>query len=143
MTTAAEFIDAARRMVGTPWLHQGRTPAGVDCIGMVLESSRNAGLDLIAHLGIEDPKGYGRNPSPELLARVEQYGIPIDKPVPGCVIFFQFPSEKRPRHFAIYTERGTMIHADSRRGKVVEHGYRALWVKWTHSLWLVPGIDYE
>jgi len=29
-------VDLARRLLGVPWVHQGRSVHGVDCIGLVV-----------------------------------------------------------------------------------------------------------
>lgn len=40
-----DFIAAARGWIGTPCRHQGRSRAGVDCIGLVVMAARDCGLD--------------------------------------------------------------------------------------------------
>jgi len=143
--TADQFIAGARSMVGVPWLHQGRSRSGVDCIGLITSSAESAGLDvaeLINALGVADTRDYGRTPTEKLIATLERYCEKSATPVPGCMILIQFPSEKLPRHFGLYTDTGTMIHANGKLGRVVENGYRGLWVKWTHSYWLAQGVDY-
>jgi len=144
MITAQQLIDEARKLVGTPWVHRGRTARGVDCIGMVDLAARNGGHNILQQCGIRGERNYGRKPDPALLAIVERYCQRIDRPIPACLLFFQFRGDRAPRHFGIYTERGTVIHAESKaRGQVVEHGYRAHWVRWTHSIWLLPGVEYD
>lgn len=130
------LIDSARSLVGTPYLHQGRTPDGVDCIGFVALAARLAGVDLAAHFS--DPGRYGREPSPLFLAITERHSQRIEKPVPGAAILFVWGTQKWPRHVALYTERATIIHADARRRQVVEHGYAGVWVRTTHSIWVHP-----
>lgn len=144
MITAQRLIDEARLLVGTPWQHQGRTRFGVDCIGFIDLACRNGGLDLAQYCGIRDDRNYGRSPDPVLLARVERFCTRIERLTPGCLLFFQFPGDRLPRHFGLYTERDTVIHGESKiRRQVVEHGYRAHWVRWTHSMWLLPGVKYD
>ena len=144
MITAQKLIAEARKLVGTPWKHQGRSMMGVDCIGFVDLAARNGGHDIAAHCGIQDERNYARAPDPVLLARVEKFCTQIHQPVPGCLLFFRFPGDRLPRHFGIFTERDTVIHAESKmRGQVVEHGYRAHWVRWTHSMWKLPGVIYD
>jgi cell wall-associated NlpC family hydrolase len=142
--TAQQLIDEARTLIGTPWRHQGRTRRGVDCIGLVTLAAKNAGLDIMKLCGIRPPANYGRDPDPRLFALVEQQCTRISAPVAGCLLFFQFDSDKHPRHFGLFTDAGTVIHAESKtRRQVVEHGHRAHWARWTHSLWLLPGVRYE
>jgi cell wall-associated NlpC family hydrolase len=142
IATAQNLIDQARKMVGTKWLHQGRSPGGVDCIGFLDVSAKRAGLDFEKMLGINLPVNYGRHPQPDLLRAYEAHATRIDKPIPGAVLLMQFNGEKYPRHVALYTERATIIHANAVRGVIVEHGYRAAWPRWTHSIWRLPGLDY-
>lgn len=144
MITPQQLIDEARKLIGTPWRHQGRTTSGVDCIGLVALATRNAGLDLAAVCGVRDERNYGRRADPRLYALVEKHCTRIDAPIPGALLFFKFKGDRAPRHFGIYTERDTVIHAEAKvRGQVVEHGYRAQWVTWTDSIWKLPGVSYD
>lgn len=142
LITADQLVAQARMLCDVPWRHQGRGKNGVDCIGLVVTACKNAGLDLASYLNISDDHSYGVLPSPELLERVQRYCTPIEKEIPGCLLFFSFPGDRHPRHFAIYTASGTMIHATSGEGRVVEHGYRGHWLRWTRSKWLLPGVAY-
>jgi cell wall-associated NlpC family hydrolase len=141
--TAEQLITAARGLKGVPFCHQGRTRFGVDCIGFLALTCKEAGLDLPGFMGLDFPRCYSRSPNPQSLALLSAHCTQILKPVPGCVFYFRFPGEDLPRHFGIFTG-DSVIHADGMsRRKVIEHGYRALWLKWTHSMWLVPGVDYS
>lgn len=133
------LIAHARALIGTRWLHQGRTVDGVDCIGFVALAARKAGVDLTRY---EDHRKYGHGPSPLFLQTVQEHSQRLDAPVPGAGILLRWGTEPYPRHAAIFTERGTIIHAHARCG-VVEHGYRAMWVRQTHSIWKIPGVAYE
>lgn len=143
-TTASALVAAARELCGTPWIHQGRTSKGVDCIGLVSLAARNAGLDIFKFCGIKEPRNYQREPDPKLFELVNQCCERISQPVPGSLLFFKFKRDLYPRHFGIFTEAGTVIHAESKaRRCVIEHGYRAHWLTWTHSVWKLPGVRYE
>jgi cell wall-associated NlpC family hydrolase len=139
--TADQFIAQARKHIGTPWQHQGRTDHGVDCIGLIDISFKSAGVDWAKFLGVTDKRNYGRSAQPDLLLVVREYCVPIPQPVDGCLIVMKFPQERFPRHFGIYAN-GNIIHADARAGHVVEHGYRGLWQRCQHSLWKIPGVSY-
>lgn len=141
--SAYSLVASARALVGTRWRHRGRTADGVDCIGMVTLSMANAGMNPVERFGFLDTRDYSREANPELLRQVEQYCTRISAIVPGALVLFQFPNDSFPRHFGIYTHEGTIIHANVRMAKVVEHGYRMHWPKWTHSLWKLPGVNYE
>lgn len=142
--TASALIAEARRLCGTPYRHQGRSASGVDCIGLVVLAARNAGVDLFAECGIDDLRNYGRRPEKELFSVVERFCTPTPVAVPGCLVLIQFPGEKFPRHFALVTEADTLIHAEGlTRQQVIEHGYRAHWLRWTQSRWKLPAVTYE
>lgn len=144
MTSAQEFVRQARMLVGTPWLHQGRTALGVDCIGLIDLAARNCGLDIFAAAGCPKVRRYGRKADQQLYTLVARHYQPASAAIPASVALFRFPGEDYPRHFGIITFDGTMIHAEAKtRCCVVEHGYRAQWVTRTDSIWLVPGVRYE
>lgn len=144
MIPASRLIEEARALVGVPWRHQGRTRKGVDCIGLVLVAAQNAGLDLAKAARVKAPRTYSRNPDPKLYELVQQCCEKSETLAPGYLLFFKFDADKYARHFGIYTDTGTVIHAESvTRRKVIEHGYRAHWKRWTHSVWRLPGVSYE
>lgn len=140
--TADQLIASARSLQGVPFRHQGRTRFGVDCIGFVLLACEEAGLDLhkvIKHI----PTRYGRSPDVPSVEILSKHCARVYKPVPGCVLVFRFHTENIPRHFGIFTG-DAVIHADgTSRKQVIAHGYRAQWLKYTHSMWLIPGVDYS
>lgn len=137
------LIAEVRRLVGVPFAHQGRSVHGVDCIGVIALAAVNAGLDPEQATGLKDTRDYGRTATPELLTMVSRSCRRVRQAEPGLLVLFKFTEELEPRHFAILTDRGTIVHADERRGCVVEHGYRGQWLQWTHSLWRIPGVTYD
>lgn len=144
--TAQALIESARALVGTPYQHQGRSQWGVDCIGLVALAASNAGLDLVQLTGYKDSRDYSRRADPEFLAMTTRHLIAAPALIPGAVIFLRFGGrhrEEHPRHYALYTEAGTIIHAHAPLKRVVEHGYRAPWPAWQHSIWRLPGVRYE
>lgn len=144
MISAHDLVREARLLVGTPWLHQGRTRLGVDCIGLVILAAKNAGLDVFAAAGVAPVRRYGRRADPRLYGLMSTHCAAADAPRPGCVALFRFPGESWPRHFGILTFDDTMIHAEAKtRLRVVEHGYRMRWLSYTDSVWMLPGVRYE
>lgn len=144
LISSRSFVQAARGLVGTRWRHEGRNEGGLDCIGLPLLAMSNAGMNPMMKLGFLDPKNYPTEPSTLLIEQVTEYCVQSLELIDGGLMLFQFPNDKWPRHFAIYSEeQNTMIHANARVGKVVEHGYRMKWLTWFHSIWKLPGIDYE
>lgn len=144
VTTAQAVIDAARALVGTPTLHQGRNEFGLDCINLVDRATFNAGLDIPKLCGVEVPPGYGRLADPRLIQYIEEFGTRLEKPIPAALLVFQFVPRRPPQHLGLYTERGTFIHATlGGPKKVVEVTYGAKWPQRTHSIWRMPGVVYD
>ena len=124
MTVTRGDIEAeARRWVGTPFRHQGRTERGLDCAGFIIRVSYELGL---AH---EDWRAYGRQPDgsavESILARL---GVVVPKPKRGDVLLLRFNGT--PQHLAIATERRGqlyIVHSHSSAGRVVEHRFDERW----------------
>ena len=122
MAQSHDVVSHARSFVGVPYLHQGRTRHGLDCVGLVVR--------VVNDLGISDfdASHYGRVPSGRMMVRVLQDYCDTVKPAdlrPGDLVHIAY--DKHPQHLAILTDHG-MVHADSTHG-VVEHtfsdGFRA------------------
>lgn len=143
MIPPSRLVQEARGLIGMPWLHQGRGPVGVDCIGFVFLTFKRAGIDITDVLGLKDRVDYARDPDPALVRLVENYCTRVETPSPGSLLLFRFRGESHPRHFAIYTADKTIVHACARRKEVVEHGYRGHWVRWTDSIWHMPHVSYD
>lgn len=141
----ARLLAAARALVGTPFLHQGRGANGADCIGFFGVVTQAVGLDLPRLCGFKPIANYDRAANPALLALIEAHATRLAAPVPGAGLLIQFPGAKYPQHTALYTDRGTIIHADARRRRerVVEVGFRGVWPRLLHSAWRIPWIDYD
>lgn len=143
MIEASRLVEEARKLCGTPWRHQGRSRYGLDCIGLVWLAAKNAGGDVFSVAGVRDRRNYTREPSAEMAKTIEATCERIEIPVAGCLLLFKFPRDPWPRHVAIYTDAGTMIHAECRtRKQVIEHGWRMHWVDWTVGAFLMPGVKY-
>lgn len=141
--TAMELIEAARKLIGTPFLHQGRGGVGVDCIGLVSAAARDKGIDIASLIGVTDELSYGRAPSPALLEATRRTCKQLREPIPGAALLFKMPKAVYPHHFALFTDKGTIIHAEAARSKnVVEQTYGQTWSRWLHSVWAVPGVKY-
>jgi len=121
-----DYIEAARKWVGTPFVHKGHTMgAGVDCINMCYEAAKSVGLapDNIM------PADYSRDPDGvALMAALKKYMVPIynKQMKPGDVLLFRFV--KHPQHVGVYTGRN-IIHAYSKMDKCVEHILDNRWRK--------------
>lgn len=129
------MVDLARQLIGAPYLHQGRTPRGIDCVGVPIWILQQIGT-LPDHM--RSPN-YGRLSNGELIKECEKFCTPLQERELGCLIVVKWFGESQAGHVAISTDRG-MIHAYRNHGGVREHGYRAQWIKWTDSFWRLPGV---
>jgi cell wall-associated NlpC family hydrolase len=138
-----EIIAAARRWLGAPYRHQGRTQSGVDCIGLILAVMEEFGVPAPAA-----PNNYSKYPSGQLLLRhCDENLVKADKVlVPGSVAIL-YGVDRLPQHFAIIGEHSnlpTMIHAFSKRKQVVEHSWDLFWTQRLIAVYEIPGTEpYE
>lgn len=133
------MVEEARAWVGRKFAHQGRTQWGVDCIGLVI-CVRNELLPWPE--GMKSTRTYARNPNGALLPAIQEHCTRIYVPEPGCIALMAWPQQKpeQASHVGFLTP-DNIIHAYEAAGKVVETGYRGHWIRWTHSLWRLPGVD--
>lgn len=137
MILPSNLIDQARAWLGVPFLHQGRTRHGADCLGYISA--------LLAELGSQTfltylPKTYGRGPQSLLLEGLTRLTreIPLQ---PAALVLIQWPMTSDASHAGIYTGE-SLIHCTEENRKVVEHGYRDPWVRRTVSVWALPLVQY-
>lgn len=124
------LVVAARKYLGVPFRHMGRTPKALDCVGLGWRAYHDCGVDLPV------PRFYGREPYRDTLmqALIDALGQPITgEPQLGDVGTFRFRDE--PHHVAIIGNAPygglTLIHADSSPtvARVVEHRFDAWWLE--------------
>lgn len=133
MTTRAAIVAEFRRWIDIPYLHQGYTKHGVDCIGFIggvglalgMESALQWSRDPLMH-------SYGTSPDPvTLLMGVAQYLTPIaDKAMarPGDLFLLNWPGTIP--HFAGILDAGppaTVAHAFYSARKVAESRIDGQW----------------
>lgn len=122
----SQLVEAARRYLGTPFRHRGRSRSGVDCAGIGWLIYRDCGLTL------PDFRLYGREPAQDGLVThiTSALGAPVAvSPVMerqlqvGDVIVMRFDIE--PHHVAIVSDYPyggfAIIHACGHNHKVIEH----------------------
>lgn len=95
------ILNAATRMIGTPYVLGGESPDGMDCSGLVQYAYLQAGIRL-----------------PRTAIEQFQSGYPQRKILPGDLLFFRTGSGAVVSHVGIYTGKGQMIHASSGSGRV-------------------------
>lgn len=138
--TRDDIVTAARGWRGIPFVHQGRTRAGVDCIGLVL----NVAWELGAVPRTYDITGYSRMPDGSLFSECDRLLTRISKPQIGSILVMRFDEE--PQHigfFAQYNGHPSVIHALAERprgGKVVEHRLTADWPSKVVGCFDFPGV---
>lgn len=132
--------DAARSLIGVPWVHQGRHAAlGVDCIGVGVIYLQSKGYV------ISDRSDYTRDPNGNMRKElVRTMGEPIAEGAgagnyaqPGDVVWMEF-SKHKPRHIGVISSHPhglTVIHADNSAGKVVEHLIDNRWNRRIVGVW--------
>lgn len=121
MATPEDLVEEARRWVGTPWVHQGRTRNGIDCAGLLVVSVTALGIE------VQDRTDYEREPyQGSLMSHLSSYlrRAPGNQIKPGRIGVF---TESRfPCHVGIFSEIGGvthLIHAYARRRQVVEEPF--------------------
>lgn len=126
------IVETARRLVGTPFVSQGRLPGvGLDCAGILASVAKYNKLQFKDQLNYNVKQWTGD----KLLSEVEQNFDPIARLENASILLIWFRRPTLPQHFAIYTEAGTIIHTTEATGKVVEVQYDERWIKRTHSIW--------
>lgn len=133
---ASRLVLEARALEGVKFRHQGRTPRGLDCLGLLLLAGERAGI-LRVDLERAD---YGRAPQAALEERLAYHCEQLEQVEPGAILAIKWPGDTRAGHVAIATPGGQMIHSYSLAGGVVEHGYRGHWPRWTKSVWWIRGM---
>ena len=124
--TPDDIIQAARDLIGTPFVHQGRIPhVALDCAGLVVAVAQAVGAEYI------DQTGYSRSPSGGLLeaALEDQPGItrvPPTERAPGDVLLMRFAGD--PQHLAILAGE-TLVHSWEAPGIVCEHDMTETWAR--------------
>lgn len=115
--TRQQIVDTALTMEGVPFLHQGRTMNGVDCVGMLVVLGEKVGYPEII-----DVTDYRRVPKSEEIKAVLGANcneIPLEDVGIGDIYFMRHHARK-PRHASIKVSDTQMIHAN---GKVVRLDY--------------------
>lgn len=132
------FVQRVRDYIGTPFVHQGRTKKGVDCVGLLIVVAREFNLIDPDY----DYTNYGKFNDPKILLReLDRFMIrkSIKERIEGDIVCFALPSF--PCHVAICSGHGKIIHALNTRKKVVEHTLTQGWEKKIRLCYSVPGVE--
>lgn len=116
MVTGQQIADAAAKLVGTAFRHQGRSAmSGLDCSGLLVLAHQMVGLD------VSDFKGYSCPPRPrDLVDGLQRNCAELREAKVGCVILFRAPNKRAAQHTAIDAGGGMMIHSEIGKGVIRE-----------------------
>ncbi len=130
MANADAVIRATRAYLNVPFVHLGRSRAGVDCIGLHVLALRDLGHE------VQDCEYYDRLPSADdLQTYIRKSCVEVDPTDdPGTYITTWIAQRGVPQHVALLTDRG-MIHTWIAPNKVVEHPFDAYWRKRVVAYW--------
>lgn len=125
----ASVVDAAKEVLGTPFVHQGRVSGlGLDCAGVLAYCLDRLGLPYI------DENGYSRSPfdgqlEKSLDAQPSLRQIPVPEAGAGDVLLMRIKTA--PQHIAIHAgeirAHVYIIHGSELHGKVAMHRLDELW----------------
>lgn len=108
--TRADVVAAALACEGIPWLHQGRSRLGVDCVGLLVVVARELGVQ------VSYRPTHGRLPKGEALLReLDRYTRPAAGEIGSIMAMWVNPRVREPQHVAIDAGDGWMIHASGHR----------------------------
>lgn len=134
--TREQVVAAARRYMDVPWVHQGRSMLGVDCIGLHVCPARDLGTTAF------DITDYGILADGYRLRRVlqEQCGAPhpIARMRPADIILMRF--RLLPHHIAMATNTG-MLHSSASVGRVVETSINRRLRSMMIEAYRFPGVE--
>lgn len=119
------FLETVRGLIGLPYIHQGRTNAGVDCTGLIILAYKMNGLDVITSVD-----NYGRTPQPQTLRK--DLGVnfvyvsnKLNDAQPGDIILTRI--RYQAQHTVIHDGK-YFIHAlGGGPDKVIREKWRPLW----------------
>ena len=107
--TRKQIVDAAKSLLGVPFLHQGRDErTGVDCVGLLVVIGRK-----INYPEIVDVTNYRRMPKAETIRAVIGQNcdeIPVEEAGAGDFFLMRMGGRKM-RHAAVKISDKDLIHA--------------------------------
>lgn len=133
------MITAARQLVGTPFVHQGRTPDGIDCVGLIIAVGRVIGV------GLYWPEMPYREFPPEDYVRLvlQRHLDPMGgAPQPGDIALCRW--RRTANHLAIVAdgdEPYSLIHAYHVEQRVVEHRADGYWQDRVVEIYSYRGVE--
>lgn len=142
-----EMAQQVRSWIGTPWLHQGRTRAGVDCVGLILAAAAELGVARAAGLKIADYGRQANNHRLQDLCDTHLAQRSLQDLRPGLVALMRF--DVYPQHVGVLGDYPhaagelSLIHSYQQAGRVVEHRLADVWRARIVAVYAVPELDHE
>lgn len=118
----SNFHKEAHKYIGTPFKHLGRTPSGVDCVGLLILAALDCG-----YTGKIQSFAYPKEPRGDQLVGVieSHFGSPVEGPIQvNDVLLLRFHKEGESVHVAVITDHPHglgIIHAYGSVERVVYH----------------------
>jgi hypothetical protein len=130
----SKLIKVARTWLDTPWQHNQKVKGlGVDCVNFLIAVAFESGLNIEPI-----PLSYGRTAIDNQIERYLERNF-IKKPdlaiEENNILLYQFSGYNN--HVAIATSPTTIIHANSKEGRVVEHSIDGVWKRCLKSVWMI------
>ena len=147
MTNACNVTAGARSFLRVRFMHQGRSPAGLDCLGLLIVTAKKLGLTLAGE-SVEalDIPTYGTRPDIVLLKqKLDTHLVAISLNEIREADILMLKVDGLPQHLALVTDypvRGEfgMIHAYAPARQVIEHRYDAHWRQQTCLAYRLPQL---
>lgn len=136
MTSRMTVVAEARKWVGTPFAHTGRTEHAVDCAGLVIKVAHALGLSAF------DFTCYTRHPDGFTLRMLcDEHMERRNGMEPGDVALIRF--FKQPQHLGIigdYPVAGNVSLIHAHKAGVVEHILDQAWRSRIVQVYRLPGV---
>jgi cell wall-associated NlpC family hydrolase len=135
--TKQQIVATALTYLDTPFVHQGRSKSGIDCIGLAVCVAHDLGLTEF------DETNYERDPDSGRL--VELLNEHMDrKPLllaePSDLLLMSL-SAGRPKHVAIMVDYDMLIHTYYAAGRVVLNTFSNQWLIRVRGCYSFRGVD--
>lgn len=143
MATEDEIIAAARRWLGTPYLHQASLRGvGTDCLGLVRGVWREVMGDEPEQAPAYAP-GWAELGGGEAMAEAARRHLvemPCTEYRGGDVLLFRWRPHLPAKHAGIAVSRGAMVHAQE-EGLVSEVALSPWWLRHLAFVFRFPGVQ--
>jgi cell wall-associated NlpC family hydrolase len=115
--TRQQIVAVTKSFLGTPWVHQGRTRAGVDCVGLVVAVARELG---VYPPGLIIPP-YRTQPDASLLSYFDDHMVALEPRdmQAGSVAVYAYGGSPYHAGIIIDVNLSSLIHAYASKRKVV------------------------